>query len=86
MKTPPWKLTPEALAQQQAEAAVAADAPTEHANGIAKDAKTGRFIRGGAGRPKGSRNKVTLAIENIAKTHRSAHRIALPLNTQLHRG
>ena len=65
MKTPPWKLTPEALAQQQAEAAVAADAPTEHANGIAKDAKTGRFIRGGAGRPKGSRNKVTLAIENM---------------------
>jgi len=46
MKTPPWKLTPEALAQQQAEAAAAADAPTEHANGIAKDAKTGRFIRG----------------------------------------
>ena len=65
MKTPPWKLTPEELAKQQAEAAVAADAPTEHANGIAKDAKTGRFIRGGAGRPKGSRNKVTLAIENM---------------------
>ncbi len=65
MKTPPWKLTPEALAQQQAEAAAAAHAPTEHANGIAKDAKTGRFIRGGAGRPKGSRNKVTLAIENM---------------------
>ncbi len=65
MKTPPWKLTPEALAQQQAEAAAAADAPTEHAKGIAKDAKTGHFAKGNAGRPKGSRNKVTLAIENM---------------------
>lgn len=65
MKTPPWKLTPEALAQQQAEAATAADAPTEYANGIAKDAKTGRFIRGGGGRPKGSRNKVTIACEEL---------------------
>lgn len=65
MKTPPWLLSPEELAQQQAEAAEEADAPTEHANGIAKDAKTGRFIRGGGGRPKGSRNKVTLAIENM---------------------
>ncbi|MFU4799948.1 DUF5681 domain-containing protein [Pseudomonas aeruginosa] len=60
MKTPPWKLTPEQLAQQQAEAAAV---PTE--SGIAKDAKTGHFAKGNAGRPKGSRNKVTLAIENM---------------------
>ena len=60
MKTPPWKLTPEQLAQQQAEAAAA---PAE--TGIAKDAKTGHFAKGNAGRPKGSRNKVTLAIENM---------------------
>ncbi|MFV0455072.1 MAG: DUF5681 domain-containing protein [Pseudomonas sp.] len=60
MKTPPWKLTPEQLAQQQAEAAAV---PTE--SGIAKDAKTGYFAKGNAGRPKGSRNKVTLAIENM---------------------
>ncbi len=60
MKTPPWKLTPEELAKQQAEAAAA---PAE--SGIAKDAKTGHFAKGNAGRPKGSRNKVTLAIENM---------------------
>lgn len=65
MKTPPWKLTPEELAQQQAEEKAAEDQPIKYDNGIAKDAKTGRFIRGGGGRPKGSRNKVTLAIENM---------------------
>lgn len=65
MKTPPWKLTPEELAQQQAEEKAAEDQPIKYANGVAKDAKTGRFIRGGGGRPKGSRNKVTLAIENM---------------------
>jgi hypothetical protein len=65
MKTPPWKLTPEQLARQQAEAAAQAEAPIIASNGHPIDPKTGRFMKGAPGRPKGSRNKVTLAIENM---------------------
>ncbi|MEV2063539.1 hypothetical protein ABZQ88_10340 [Pseudomonas aeruginosa] len=65
MKTPPWKLTPEQLACQQAEAAAQAEAPIIASNGHPIDPKTGRFMKGAPGRPKGSRNKVTLAIENM---------------------
>lgn len=65
MKTPPWKLTPEQLALQQAEAAAQAEVPIIASNGHPIDPKTGRFMKGAPGRPKGSRNKVTLAIENM---------------------
>jgi hypothetical protein len=65
MKTPPWKLSPDELARQQAEAAAQADAPIIASNGHPIDPKTGRFMKGAPGRPKGSRNKVTLAIENM---------------------
>lgn len=65
MKTPPWKLTSEQLARQQAEAAAQAEAPIIASNGHPIDPKTGRFMKGAPGRPKGSRNKVTLAIENM---------------------
>jgi len=65
MKTPPWKLAPEQVAQQQAEAAAQAEAPIIASNGHPIDPKTGRFMKGAPGRPKGSRNKVTLAIENM---------------------
>lgn len=65
MKTPPWKLTPEQLARQQAEAAAQAEVPIIASNGHPIDPKTGRFMKGAPGRPKGSRNKVTLAIENM---------------------
>ncbi|HEJ5556975.1 DUF5681 domain-containing protein [Pseudomonas aeruginosa] len=65
MKTPPWKLSPDELARQQAETAAQADAPIIASNGHPIDPKTGRFMKGAPGRPKGSRNKVTLAIENM---------------------
>lgn len=67
MKTPPWKLTPEELAQQRAEEKAAEDQPIKYDNGMIKSAQTGRFLPGHRtkGRPKGSRNKVTLAIENM---------------------
>lgn len=65
MKTPPWKLPPDELARQQAEEAAQADAPIIARNGHPIDPKTGRFMKGAPGRPKGSRNKVTLAIENM---------------------
>lgn len=65
MKTPPWKLTPEELAQQQAEAEAQADAPIVASNGHPIDPKTGRFMKGAPGRPRGSRNKVTIACENL---------------------
>lgn len=67
MKTPPWKLTPEELAKQRAEAEAQADTPIKYENGIIKSAKTGRFLPGHRtnGRPKGSRNKVTVACEEL---------------------
>lgn len=67
MKTPPWKLTPEELAQQRAEAKAQADTPIKYENGIIKSAQTGRFLPGNRtkGRPKGSRNKVTVACEEL---------------------
>ncbi len=68
MKTPPWKLSPDELAQQQAEAAAGNDKPILHPSGKLQDPKSGKFLpgnSGGAGRPKGSRNKVTLACEEL---------------------
>jgi hypothetical protein len=76
MKTPPWKLTPEELAQQQAEEKAAEDQPIKYDNGMVKRAQTGRFLPGhrtkgrpkgsrNKGRPKGSRNKVTIACEEL---------------------
>ncbi len=66
MKTPPWLLSPEELAQQQAEAAEAAD-PIRHPSGVLQDPRSGKFLPGHRtkGRPKGSRNKVTLACEEL---------------------
>lgn len=68
MKTPPWKLSPDELAQQQAEAAAGNDKPILHPSGKLQDPKSGKFLpgnSGGAGRPKGSRNKVTIACEEL---------------------
>ncbi|MDI6528805.1 DUF5681 domain-containing protein [Pseudomonas otitidis] len=68
MKTPPWKLSPDELAQQQAEAAAGNEKPILHPSGKLQDPKSGKFLpgnSGGAGRPKGSRNKVTLACEEL---------------------
>lgn len=68
MKTPPWKLSPDELAQQQAEAAAGNNKPILHPSGKLQDPKSGKFLpgnSGGAGRPKGSRNKVTLACEEL---------------------
>lgn len=42
--------------------------PGAHASDRPKptqDAKTGRFVKGGGGRPKGSKNKATIAVENM---------------------
>lgn len=65
-KKKPWEMTPDELAQRNAAAAPPADvivAETPEGLSYSKDA-LGRFIKG-PGRPKGSRNKVTLAIENM---------------------
>lgn len=61
-------MSPEELAQQQAEAAAGNDKPILHPSGKLQDAKSGKFLpgnSGGAGRPKGSRNKVTIACEEL---------------------
>ena len=61
-------MSPEQLAQQQAEAAAGNDKPILHPSGKLQDAKSGKFLpgnSGGAGRPKGSRNKVTIACEEL---------------------
>lgn len=61
-------MSPEQLAQQQAEAAAGNDKPILHPSGKLQDPKSGKFLpgnSGGAGRPKGSRNKVTLACEEL---------------------
>ncbi len=67
MKTPPWKMSREQLSQKQAEAAEN-DKPILHPSGKLQHPKSGKFLpgnSGGAGRPKGSRNKVTVACEEL---------------------
>ncbi|MEJ3960632.1 DUF5681 domain-containing protein [Brachymonas sp. G13] len=61
-------MTAEQLAQQQSAAAVDSDKPVLHPSGKLQDPKSGKFLpgnSGGAGRPKGSRNKVTIACEEL---------------------
>lgn len=58
-------MTPEQLAQQQAQARAVADAPILSENGLVSSPRTGRFVKGGTGRPKGSKNKVTIACEEL---------------------
>lgn len=61
MNNPHWansSHTDSATANEKAPADEPRESPT-------KDPKSGRFLKGGGGRPKGSKNKVTVAIENM---------------------
>lgn len=61
-------MTHEQLAEQQAEAAIGSDKPVLHPSGKLQDPKSGKFLpgnSGGNGRPSGSRNKVTIACEEL---------------------
>ncbi|MWV11154.1 hypothetical protein F3I62_03505 [Pseudomonas sp. R-28-1W-6] len=69
MKMPPCKLKPEKLTQEkQAEPVAMPSEPIRSPSGKIQDPKSGRFLpgnAGGGGRPKGSRNKVTIACEEL---------------------
>lgn len=56
MKPKPWEQSPP---QPKKEAV------TEQREKPTNDPSTGRFVKGGGGRPKGSKNKATVAIENM---------------------
>lgn len=76
--TPPWRRSPQVPTTEAGTVPVSppvaggrqttsvvdgcGDSPREQP---LKDPKTGRFVKGGGGRPRGSKNKVTVQIENL---------------------